>query len=223
MRGLIDLSYYINDQERVTKYFGQFIDFKNKQALSDNVDLDKNLFMSDYYTYSIGHLSFIAEAALIMEITDCGSTGSIFLGLTNAEISNQSILDSITNRFKNIHYVNESDVNQFLYTKKYENPFEFRKKYNNEWLNVFSVRDIIYKDSGLATLNGLLTLPDRCEKDGFLFMQSFGFTADYWFVSIHIRERNDGSLRNSKIKLYIQAIREITRRGGWVVRIGGNN
>ena len=218
-RGLIDLSYYINDQERVTKYFGQFIDFKNKQALSDNVDLDKNLFMSDYYTYSIGHLSFIAEAALIMEITDCGSTGSIFLGLTNAEISNQSILDSITNRFKNIHYVNESDVNQFLYTKKYENPFEFRKKYNNEWLNVFSVRDIIYKDSGLATLNGLLTLPDRCEKDGFLFMQSFGFTADDWFVSIHIRERNDGSARNSKINNYIEAIREITSKGGWVVRI----
>ena len=127
--------------------------------------------MSDYYTYSIGHLSFIAEAALIMEITDCGSTGSIFLGLTNAEISNQSILDSITNRFKNIHYVNESDVNQFLY-QKIRKSFEFRKKYNNEWLNVFSVRDIIYKDSGLT--NGLLVLPDRCEKDGFLLCSPLG-------------------------------------------------
>ena len=135
-RGLIDLSYYINDQERVTKYFGQFIDFKNKQARSDNVDLDKNLFMSDYYTYSIGHLSFIAEAALIMEITDCGYR--IYLpGLDKCRNFESKYLDSITNRFKNIHYVNESDVNQFLYTKKYENPFEFRKSIITNGLTCF--------------------------------------------------------------------------------------
>ena len=47
--------------------------------------------------------------------------------------------------------------------------------------------------------------------------------ADDWFVCIHIREREDGSFRNSKIKLYIDAIHEITRRGGWVVRIGNNH
>ena len=50
---------------------------------------------SDYYTYSIGHLSFIAESALVMESNNNGNQGSIFISLKNARMANKSILDSI--------------------------------------------------------------------------------------------------------------------------------
>ena len=222
-RGMLDLAYYINDEKRVSKYYKQYIDFKKKQAISDAIDIENNIYLSEYFTCSIGHLSIIVNYALIMQMENNGNSGSIFISLANAKIANQSILDSIKNTFKNIQYVNEEDIKQTYYTKKYENPFAYKIKLNNQWCNWYEVRHLVYKKSGLANLNGLLKIPDKCKDDGLRFMQSFGFSKEDWFVSMHIRERNDGSFRNSKINNYIEAICEITRKGGWVVRIGGND
>ncbi|WP_157050723.1 TIGR04372 family glycosyltransferase [Herbaspirillum rhizosphaerae] len=52
-----------------------------------------------------------------------------------------------------------------------------------------------------------------------------GLPSDAWFVCLHVREGgyyNDYQTveRNATIDNYIPAIEEITRRGGWVVRIG---
>ena len=58
-----------------------------------------------------------------------------------------------------------------------------------------------------------------------------GLPADSWFVCLHVRESGfrdtntykEGSVyseRNADILNYIEAIKEITRRGGWVVRLG---
>ena len=222
-RSMLDLPYYINDEKRLSKYFEQYMVFKNKQAIEDGVDIENNIYLSEYFTYSIGHLSIIVDYALVMQSQNNGNSGSIFISLANAKVANQSILDSIKNTFKNIHYVNEADIQQTHYTKKYENPFVYKMKYNNEWHNWWDVRPLIHKNSGLAHLNGLLKIPDKCKDDGLHFMQSFGFSKEDWFVSMHIRERDDGSFRNSKINNYIEAICEITRRGGWVVRIGSND
>lgn len=222
-RSMLDLPYYINDEKRVSEYFEQYMDFKNKQAIADGIDIKNNMYLSEYFTYSIGHLSIIVDYALIMQIENKGNTGVIFISRANAKIANQSILDSIENTFKNIQYVNEAEIKQTNYTKKYENPFVYKIKFNNQWRNWYDVRHLIYEKSGLAHLNGLLKTPDKCKDDGIRFMQSFGFSKEDWFVSMHIRERDDGSFRNSKMSNYIEAICEITRRGGWVVRIGSND
>lgn len=222
-RGLLDFPFYINDEKRVNKYFEQYITFMKKQAVLDSIDIENNIYLSEYFTYSIGHLIFIVDYALIMQIENNSISGSIFISLANAKIANQSILDSIKNRFNNIQYVNKADIKQTYYTKKFENPFAYKIRLNNQWCNWYEVRHLIYKDSGLANLKGLLTIPDKCKEDGFRFMQSFGFKEKDWFVSMHIRERNDNSFRNSKVINYIEAIREITRKGGWVVRIGGSD
>ena len=51
-----------------------------------------------------------------------------------------------------------------------------------------------------------------------------GLPEDAWFVCLHVREggfRNDQSYwRNANIENYIEAIEEVTGRGGWVVRMG---
>jgi putative glycosyltransferase (TIGR04372 family) len=53
-----------------------------------------------------------------------------------------------------------------------------------------------------------------------------GLPVDAWFVCLHVREPgywNDavsGAPRNADIHNYLDAIREITDRGGWVVRMG---
>jgi len=53
-------------------------------------------------------------------------------------------------------------------------------------------------------------------------LQSLGLGSSDWFVGLHVRDGSPTSaLRNQKIDNYLPAIKEITRRGGWVIRIGG--
>lgn len=222
-RGLLDLPFYIGDEKRVNKYFDQYISFKNKQAISDNIDITNNIYLSEYFTYSIGHLSIIVDYALAMQIGNNLDCGTIFISLANAKIANKSVLNAIISTFKNIQIVDVKDSIQTYYTKKYENPFVYKIKIKGQWCNWYEVRHLIHKDSGLANLNRLMKIPNECKDKGFQFMQSFGFSKGDWFVTIHIRDRNDGSLRNSNTYSYIEAIHEITRKGGWVVRIGGND
>jgi putative glycosyltransferase (TIGR04372 family) len=58
--------------------------------------------------------------------------------------------------------------------------------------------------------------------------KTLGMSENDWYVCLHVREngfRNDKDrreYRNSNIRNYIKAIREITLRGGWVIRMGDN-
>jgi putative glycosyltransferase (TIGR04372 family) len=53
-----------------------------------------------------------------------------------------------------------------------------------------------------------------------------GLPLDDWFVCLHVREGSlyndhvEAYLRNADIRSYFKAVREITARGGWVVRLG---
>lgn len=67
----------------------------------------------------------------------------------------------------------------------------------------------------------LLTLTDAHRARGRKVLASHGLKADDWFVALHIRESNDSQdIRNAKASNYLAAIREITGRGGWVIRLG---
>ena len=54
--------------------------------------------------------------------------------------------------------------------------------------------------------------------------ERMGLPRDAWFVCLHVREGGYsgdwGNIRNSEITHYLGAIKEITQRGGWVVRMG---
>jgi putative glycosyltransferase (TIGR04372 family) len=58
--------------------------------------------------------------------------------------------------------------------------------------------------------------------------QKIGIPENSWFVCVHVREhgfwgdKGRRDHRNSNISNYIPAIKEITSRGGWVVRMGDN-
>ena len=47
-----------------------------------------------------------------------------------------------------------------------------------------------------------------------------GIPLSDWFVALHVREGKDFRHRNASITNYVEAIRVITRAGGWVVRLG---
>jgi putative glycosyltransferase (TIGR04372 family) len=74
----------------------------------------------------------------------------------------------------------------------------------------------------------LLALGAQEREAGFAALARLGMPDGSWFVTLHVREggfhREHGSVsqahRNASILDYELAIREVTRRGGWVVRVG---
>jgi putative glycosyltransferase (TIGR04372 family) len=74
----------------------------------------------------------------------------------------------------------------------------------------------------------LLTLPPEITKRGWTALQRAGVPQNGWFVALHVREgrwqRAEDTLYgalNADIATYFPAIAEVTRRGGWVIRMGG--
>jgi putative glycosyltransferase (TIGR04372 family) len=73
----------------------------------------------------------------------------------------------------------------------------------------------------------LFSIPPDTEALGWAALEKLGIPRGAWFVALHVREREpDGrksgmnTVRNADISSYLPAITEITRRGGWVIRLG---
>lgn len=73
----------------------------------------------------------------------------------------------------------------------------------------------------------LFKLPLETVERGWAALRSAGLAQGAWFVALHVREgkwdgKNPGlhGVMNSEASTYLPAIAEITRRGGWVVRMG---
>jgi putative glycosyltransferase (TIGR04372 family) len=70
-------------------------------------------------------------------------------------------------------------------------------------------------------------LPPETFERGWAALRAAGVPQGSWFVALHVREGKwngtDGGLHgilNCDISTYLPAIAEITRRGGWVIRMG---
>jgi putative glycosyltransferase (TIGR04372 family) len=73
----------------------------------------------------------------------------------------------------------------------------------------------------------IVTLAPDTDRRGRLALESVGVPYDAWFVTLHVREAASKNLHaslhnvlNASIVDYLPAIKEITGRGGWVLRIG---
>jgi putative glycosyltransferase (TIGR04372 family) len=73
----------------------------------------------------------------------------------------------------------------------------------------------------------LLTFPREIEEKAWRALETKGVPRTAWFVGLHVREAGSkwhhNSLHqvlNADIKSYLPAIAEVTRRGGWVIRMG---
>lgn len=73
----------------------------------------------------------------------------------------------------------------------------------------------------------LFSLPAEIKDRGWSALRRAGIPRDAWFVALHVREgtydgRHAGmhGVHNAHLASYLPAIAEITRRGGWVIRMG---
>jgi putative glycosyltransferase (TIGR04372 family) len=76
----------------------------------------------------------------------------------------------------------------------------------------------------------LLQLSEEVNSRGWNELRRHGINDDAWFVALHVREANSKSRQralmaalNANVLDFLPAIAEITRRGGWVIRMGDPN
>ena len=81
-----------------------------------------------------------------------------------------------------------------------------------------------WQDEGRGAL---LTLPTDVKERGWKALHRAGVPEGAWFVPLHVREGTyDGrraglhGIHNAELATYLPAVAEITRRGGWVIRMG---
>jgi putative glycosyltransferase (TIGR04372 family) len=69
----------------------------------------------------------------------------------------------------------------------------------------------------------LLQLEDEHRQRGWDMLERMGVPRNSWFVTSHVREngfKSKESFRDSAIATYFDSYREVTSRGGWVIRLG---
>ena len=76
----------------------------------------------------------------------------------------------------------------------------------------------------------LLALPEDVRARGWNTLRGQGIPDNAWFVALHVREaasklrqRRAVAALNAKVLDFLPAITEITRRGGWIIRMGDPN
>ena len=96
--------------------------------------------------------------------------------------------------------------------------------------HLWNVAANVYRDWYAQSRGPILTFPADLRQKGRELLESVGIPEDAWFVAVHVRERTSKAYHvglhdalNARIDSYLPAIKEITARGGWVVRIGDTN
>lgn len=89
------------------------------------------------------------------------------------------------------------------------------------FLDLYQLIESVFSKADSMPTNPLFEVSEAyLDKCNFEFRE-LGLKGDSWFVGLHIRnEGNNLARRNQPIESYISSIKEITSRGGWVIRIG---
>lgn len=94
----------------------------------------------------------------------------------------------------------------------------------NNFIGFYELSDKLFNVRDVTPVNSFLKLPDSYTEESLTRLKALGLKSTDWFVGLHIRNALlNSDVRRQSIDNYLPAIKEITRKGGWVIRIGDNS
>ena len=133
--------------------------------------------------------------------------------------------DEIFNVYKrNLRFVRNDNIFQWT-----EFPINFHLAENLQiwhgsegFIEGYQVTDKIFQIRNVNLSQPFFTCSEGYIDSSRNLLRSLGLTDQDWFVGLHIRDGGKKpALRNQQVSNYLPAIKEITEKGGWVIRIGG--
>jgi len=109
-------------------------------------------------------------------------------------------------------------------------PLDYAMPIKNNLVQIHVAANIINnKKKNINIKNPIFKLLNEHRKIGYSYLKKKGLSKNDWFVTLHVREggtKNDHdteSFRNSDINSYLNAIKFVTDKGGYVFRMGDKN
>lgn len=190
---------------------------------------DKNFIESGYYppiipehfTGPIGHKAFLGIhlAAQKLGLIPRGNRFAI----VKSDVDKDPLLNLYQDSIKFVKYEDGSGWTDLpSHWHIVESPLLIRGF--DGFIESYELVDEVFRTQKVSRESAHFSLePSYIEKSSRM-LERFGFTESDWFVGLHIRDGNEKpALRNQQISNYLPAIREITNRGGWVIRIGAEH
>ena len=97
----------------------------------------------------------------------------------------------------------------------------FKKKYYPWPISINFINQLMKKMS--SPKFSYFEISEKDNEQGKNILKKMGIPNDAWYVTLHIKQGKKGighNFRNSDPKTYIKSIKEITSRGGYVIRVG---
>lgn len=178
-------------------------------------------FLGSDWTGPLGHIVQLA-AVIKLERLNLSSNEKRVLLFDPKFVANSSLLNLIGSYLPMIKS-NRIDIDKF--TKQFEVIFDdvptFRMK--NGVIDQWSAIDIANYEWKKCGNSSLLKLDGKTKTKGGQILKKWGLAESDWFVAMHVREgahRDQARLPNADVNSYLPMIQEITKRGGYVIRMG---
>ncbi len=203
------------------------LDLQRRLAPSSPYDPSQVLLLPDDWVRNIGHMATI-DALLKMKELGWRSWRSVVLLAPPRGTANRHYLNCLERRLTVV-----TDPGLCESFGPLAEAFGFRVAHalytpGSGLLYFLQALGVIQQEWEAQGRPPLLTLSDFDRQRGRRVLQDLGLPADAWFVCLHVRDGGyheaEGSRhqshRNANALDYRAALREITGRGGWVVRMG---
>ncbi|SDT94674.1 putative glycosyltransferase, TIGR04372 family [Verrucomicrobium sp. GAS474] len=179
-------------------------------------DTERTRYFGSFYTLAIGHIALLGFYAQQQELQ--GPEGRRNrLAIDPKRVANACLL-SYVEPFFDLVTEEETELQEVI--AALEDPHLLLHGGGNRWDFFYDGLPQIGREWERRGNGPFLTLREEHTKDGEKRLREMGLPEGAWFVVLHVRETRLGEVRNAKVADYLPAIREITRRGGWVIRMG---
>lgn len=197
-----------------------------QRAASSANKYDRYCLLDQFWFGSIGHIANIDYVAKLHILEGRNPDDMILYVRSGAAVANRFLLEQWRPHLRFI-----TDPRKLPFPEAFVAPlaldFYVPEVNGIEKDYLWELAARTYRRWAAEPRSALLRLPEETCERGRKALASAAVPPDAWFVALHVREpgyathhRDLHGVLNANIADYMPAIREITQRGGWVIRMG---
>lgn len=208
-------------------FFTQYYRASEKRAAESPLGAENIRFIDDDSTYALGHLAYLPDAFIKMQQLGIIPERKATMLIRPWMVSNRALLGYWRKYFNIID--DPKTIRQLRpLARNLKHQTAIAPIPSGQMVNVRMAMSYAQKEWEKQDRAPLLTLSTEDYERGWDCLESLGVPRGSWFVAMHIREagfkNQAGCLhnthRNADVLTFMKAAKEITSRGGWVIRLG---
>lgn len=214
-RELANTYFRTGDFEAAKQVCHRQVAVRREYASSRGIGVSARRYFGNTFTSAIGHICMLAFYAKLAELDPPPLERDV---LVPGKVANACLLSYVKDYFA-VTAKEEFEESTGARISLLEEPLLMMRSMEG-WRYFYDGCVDIERRWEAQGRGALLRLRDDDVEYGRVRLAQAGMPGDAWFVALHVREAPTGEIRNADVLDYLPAIREVTSRGGWVVRMG---